>query len=140
MSEAISKEKQAQLLLQPGYALQIARAARIKNIYEVSEFKSVDLVKLVANSMLAIEHEKPAVAERYLTELLAVLISRQVNLSEEIGFELTVRDDLRKVKQMANRLCRDAAEQGALDKAPTSTQIHRDPDDHSKNTSAEKEL
>lgn len=140
MSKAISKEKQAQLLLEPDFALELVRAARIKNVYKVSETKSVDLVKLVAKSLLAIDQEKPTIATKYLTELLAILISHQINLNEEIGFELTVRDDLRKVKQMANRFCRDAAEELALDKPPTSAQIQFDSNHYPKNTATEEEL
>ena len=139
MSKAISKEKQAQLLLEPGFALELVRTARMKNFYKVSETKSVDLVKLVAKSLLAIDDEKPAIATKYLTELLAILISHQINLNEEIGFELTVRDDFRKVKHMANRLCRDAAEELALDQAPKSFHIEIDPGQQSKTTAAEEE-
>jgi hypothetical protein len=139
MSKAISKEKQAQLLLEPGFALELVRAARMKNVYKVSETKSVDLVKLVAKSLLAIDHEKPTIATKYLTELLAILISHQINLNEEIGFELTVRDDLRKVKHMANRFCRDAAEEMALDQAPKSFHIEIDPKQQSKTTATEEE-
>ena len=82
MSKAISKEKQAQLLLEPGFALELARAARMRNVYKVSETKSVDLVKLVAKSLIAIDQEKPTIATKYLTELLAILISHQINLNE----------------------------------------------------------
>lgn len=140
MTDDMSKEKQAQLLLEPGFALELVRAARIKNIYEVSEIKSVDLVNLVVKSLLAIEREKPIIAEKHLTELLAVLIARQINMNEEIGFELTVRDDLRKVKYMATRFCRDEAEKMTLDQAPKSVRIDVDSEHHSNGNITDEEL
>ena len=72
MSKAISKEKQAQLLLEPGFALELVRAARINNIYKVSEGKSVDLVRLVSKSLLAIENEKLGKGSVLLLIILAV--------------------------------------------------------------------
>jgi hypothetical protein len=110
MAKELSNEEKAMLLLQRGFALELARTMRIKHKYELSPMKSVDLISLVVRALRALERENPLRAEKELTELLAVLVSEPLGLNDTLGFELLVRDDSRKVRALATQICRGEAE------------------------------
>ena len=110
MAKDMTNEEMALLLLQPGCALELARAMRIKHPHELSPLKSVDLVSLVVRALRALARENSLQAERELTELLAVLVSGPLAVNVELGFELLVRDDSRRVRAVATQICRREAE------------------------------
>jgi hypothetical protein len=110
MAKELSNEEKAMLLLQRGFALELARTMRIKHKHDLSPLKSVDLISLVVRALRALERENPLRAEKELTELLAVLVAGPLDLNTELGFELLVRDDSRKVRALATQICRREAE------------------------------
>lgn len=110
MAKEMTNEEKALLLLQPGFALELARAMRIKHQHELSPLKSVDLITLVMRALRALDRQNSRQAEKELTELLAVLVSVPLGVNEALGFELLVRDDSRKVRALATQICREAAE------------------------------
>jgi len=99
-----SNEEKAQNLLQPGQALLLAQSQHIEHLHTLTATKSVDLVSLVIKALKSLKSKNPDDAELYLTELLAVLISEQLQLNEALGFELTVRDDAHKVVTLATQI------------------------------------
>lgn len=110
MPKDMTNEEKALLLLQPGFASELVRAMRIKHQHELSPLMSVDLIGLVMRALRALERQNTRHAEKELTELLAVLVSTPLGVSEALGFELLVRDDSRKVRALATQICRKEAE------------------------------
>ena len=110
MANDMTNEEKAMLLLQPGFALELACSMRIKNQYDLSELKSVNLIPLVVRALRALKRQNSRQVESELTELLAVLVSGPLGLNEALGFELLVRDDSRKVRALATQICRKEAE------------------------------
>ena len=110
MANDMTNEEMALLLLQPGCALELVRAMRIRHPHELSPLKTVDLISLVVRALRALGRENLQQAEREMTELLAVLVSVPLDVNEELGFELLVRDDSRRVRALATQICRREAE------------------------------
>jgi hypothetical protein len=94
----------AQGLLQPGKALLLAQVRRIEHMHALTATKSVDLVSLVVRALKSLGSNNLDDAECLLTELLAVLISENLEMNQALGFELTVRDDAHKVQTLATQI------------------------------------
>jgi hypothetical protein len=105
MTHHETNEAKAQRLLEPGHALLVAQVRHIKHMHTVSKIKSVDLVSLAVRALRSLDRQDLDGVQRYLTELLAVLIAEHLELNEALGFELAVRDDAHKVQALATRIC-----------------------------------
>jgi len=130
----------AQGLLQPGKALLLAQVRRIEHLHTLSPTKSIDIVSLVVRSLRSLSRQEVEEAERYLTELLAVLVAEHLELNLALGLELTVRDDAHKVHTLATQILLGEADSYTSEDAPDQSQIEISLDETTRRLNTEEEI